>query len=120
VSKIASLVIAVVALGLSASVPVSASAAPAPASAAQATPVGMAQSVQYWGSGPYQSDDGWERRRQWREWRAQRDEARIAEAAQREAWRIEQEREARRAWRHAQREQQYGGPGVGYGYQRGW
>ncbi len=52
-----------------------------------------------------------------REWRQQRDEARIAEAARREAWHIEQEREQRRAWRHAQREQQYG---HGPGFYRGW
>jgi hypothetical protein len=51
------------------------------------------------------------------EWREQRDEARIADAARREAWRIEQDSEQRRTWRQAQREQQYG---YGTGYQRGW
>ncbi|MBC7433821.1 MAG: hypothetical protein H7345_17320 [Rubritepida sp.] len=54
----------------------------------------------------------WQQRR---EWRRQRDEARIAEAARQEAWRIGQEREQRREWRRAQREQS----GYGY-YQRGW
>ena len=54
----------------------------------------------------------WQQRR---EWRRQRDDARIAEAARQEAWRIGQEREQRREWRRAQREQS----GYGY-YQRGW
>ena len=77
--------------------------------------------VQFYGSGPYWGDDGWERRRQWREFRRERDEARIAEAARREAWRIEQEREQRRAWRRAMREQRYGyDPAYGYGHHRGW
>ncbi|ONG51104.1 hypothetical protein BKE38_16865 [Pseudoroseomonas deserti] len=66
-------------------------------------PPGMAlaaqyQTVQYWDPRGY--DNGWERRQQWRAWRREQDEARIAEAARREAWRIEQEREQRRAWRH--------------------
>lgn len=68
-------------------------------------------------------DDGrWERRRERQEWRQERDEARIAEAARREAYRIEAEREQRRAWRRERREQQYGyGPAYGYGgHQRGW
>ncbi len=109
-------IIAAIVLVLSAVVPENASALPAPT--APAAPFQMIQAVQYWGSGPYQSDDGWERRRQWREWREQRDEARIAEAARREAWRIEQEREQRRAWRHAQREQRFGyAPGF---YRGGW
>ena len=117
-SKTAMLVTAVVALVSSASVSVSASAAPT--AIAPAAPFEMAKAVQYWGSGPYQSDDGWERRRQWREWRRERDEARIAEAARREAWRIDQERKQRRAWRRAVREQYGYGPVYGYGHQRGW
>jgi hypothetical protein len=40
--------------------------------------------------------------RQRQEWRRERDEARIAEAARQEAWRIQQEHEQRREWRHAQ------------------
>ena len=109
---------AAAALGSVALAPTGGSAAPiAVAAIAQG---GAVHPVQYWGAGPQPWDDGWERRRQWREWRQQRDEARIAEAARREAWRIEQEREQRRAWRHAQREQQYGGYGAGYDYQRGW
>ena len=95
---------------------------PAPAAQAAAVPVLAPQSlhpVQFYGAGPYYGDDGWERR-QWREWRRERDEARIAEAARREAWRIEQEREQRRAWRHAMREQYGFGPVYGYGHPRGW
>ncbi len=98
--------------------------APAPASPAAAAPVAgsrLFHPVQFYGAGPHWGDDGWERRRQWREWRRERDEARIAEAARREAWRIEQEREQRRAWRRAMREQHYGyGPAYGYGHHRGW
>jgi hypothetical protein len=89
-------------------VPLSASAAPivnAPGDWA-----GAVHNVQYWDPRAY--DGGWGRRQQWREWRRERDEARIAEAARREAWRIEQEREQRRAWRH-----QYG---YGPRYERGW
>ncbi|MXP65885.1 hypothetical protein E0493_21285 [Roseomonas sp. M0104] len=74
-------------------------------------PAPAVQMVQYWTPAPY--DGGWERRPAWREWRRERDEARIAEAARREAWRIEQEREQRRAWR----EQQYG---YGRRHGRGW
>ena len=88
--------------------------------AGQAAPRDPAlQPVQYWGSGPQQVwDGGWDRRAQWHEWRRERDEARIAEAARREAWRIEQEREQRRAWWRAQREQSYYyGQG---GYRGGW
>jgi Spy/CpxP family protein refolding chaperone len=97
---------------------------PAPAASAAAAPFAAPQSlhpVQFYGAGPHYGDHGWERRRQWREWRRERDEARIAEAARREAWRIEQEREQRRAWRRAMREQHYGyGPAYGYGHHRGW
>ncbi len=82
--------------------------------------------IQYWGTAPRPWDGGeWERRQRRREWRAWRDEARIAEAARREAWRIEREREERRAWRHVQRQGGYGpggyGPGgYGPGQGRGW
>ncbi len=41
--------------------------------------------------------------RHWQEQRRARDRARIAEAARREARRIEREREERRAWHHAHR-----------------
>ncbi len=95
---------------------------PARAASAAAAPFAAPQSlhpVQFYGAGPCYGDDGWERRRQWREWRRERDEARIAEAARREAWRIEQEREQRRAWRRVMREQQYG-YGPAYGYYRSW
>ena len=97
---------------------------PVPAAGAVVAPIAAPQPlhhVQFYGAMPHSGDDGWERRRQWREWRRERDEARIAEAARREAWRIEQEREQRRAWRRAQREQHYGyGPAYGYGHHRGW
>ncbi len=92
---------------------------PARAAAAAAAPFAAPQSlhpVQFYGAGPCYGDDGWERRRQWREWRRERDEARIAEAARREAWRIEQERERRRAQWRASREQRYG---YAPGYHRG-
>lgn len=85
-----------------------ASAAPA-ARALAAAPV-AAQTVQYWD--PRTGDDRWERRQQWRAWRRDQDEARIADAARREAWRIEQEREQRRAWRHQH--------GYGPRFERGW
>ena len=117
--------IAAAALGLSALAPASGSAAPA-AAAAPVAPSEMVRTVQSWGAGPQPWDDGgWERRRQWRAWRQQQDEARIADAARREAWRIEQGREQRRAWWRAQREQQYGsgsyGPyGAGHRYRQGW
>lgn len=85
-------------------------ASAAPAATSVAAPPAVAQTVQYWYQRPY--DGNWERRQQWREWRRERDEARIAEAARREAWRIEQEREQRRAWRHQH--------GYGPRYERGW
>ena len=54
-----------------------------------------------WRGGPRDFDEyRWQRRQQRRAF----EEERIAEAARREAWRIEQERAERRAWRHAQRE----------------
>ena len=98
--------------------------APKPAPAAEFAVAPLAapsilHPVQFYGGGPHRGDDGWERRRQWREWRQQQDEMRIAEAARREAWRIEQEREQHRAWRRAMREQQYG-YGPAYGYYSSW
>jgi hypothetical protein len=102
------------ALGLVALTPANGSAAP---TTIRVSPSEMVHTVQYWGAPPYRSDDDWERRRHWRERREQRDEARIAEAARREAWRIEQEREQRRAWRHPEREQRFG---YAPGFQRGW
>src|SRR5690349_15615416 len=72
----------------------------APLDAAQAI-----HSIQYWGAGPQAGYEGWQQRRQSRQ---QQDEARVAEAARREAMQIEREREQRRAWHRAQREQQYG------------
>ncbi len=59
--------------------------------------------AQGYGSG----QPGW---RQRQEWRRARDEARIAEAARQEAWRIQQEHEQRREWRRAQwRDQRFEG-----------
>ncbi|HWL84096.1 MAG TPA: hypothetical protein VNR89_24325 [Roseomonas sp.] len=101
--------IAAAALGSVILAPLTASAATA--KVAPGVPVSAVHMVQYWSPAPY--DGGWERRQAWREWRRERDEARIAEAARREAWRIEQEREHRRAWR----EQQYG---YAPRYGRGW
>ena len=96
---------------------------PTPAAEPEVAPVAvplLLHPAQFYGARPYWGDGGGERRRQWREWRRARDEARIAEAARREAWRIEQERKQRRAWRRAMRERQYGyGPAYGYGFQRG-
>ena len=92
----------------------------APAASAAAAPIaapGPLRPVQFYGAAPFYGDDGWERRRQRREWRQHQDEARIAEAARREAWRIEQEREQRRAWRRAQHGH---GPAYGFGQYRGW
>ncbi len=84
------------------------------------SPCPYSSTPQFYGARPYWGDDGGERRRQWREWRRARDEARIAEAARREASRVEQERKQRWAWRRAMRERQYGyGPAYGYGFQRG-
>jgi hypothetical protein len=60
--------------------------------------------AQFYGAPPYSGGDGWERRREWQDMRRERDDARIAEAARREAWRIEQERDQRRAWRRAERD----------------
>jgi hypothetical protein len=94
-------------LSLAALVPVHASAAAA--AIARLNTTQALHSVQYWGAGPQPGYEGWQQRRQWRQ---QQDEARVAEAARREAMQIEREREQRRAWHRAQREHQYGyGPG---------
>lgn len=92
---------------------------PASAASAVATPPASSsiQQVQYYGAGPHWGDDRWERRGQWREYRRERDEARIAEAARREAYRIEAEREQRRAWRRAQHGH---GPAYGFDQYRSW
>ena len=70
-----------------------------------------AEPVQYYQDwhGPRHFD---ERRYHRRQLRRAHEEERIAEAARREAWRIERERAERRAWRHAQRER--------FGYYRGF
>src|SRR5687767_4870968 len=99
---------AVMAMAAVAAMACSVGVAPKSASAAGTTtaPVSAAHlfhPVQFYGAGPHWGGDGWELRHQWREWRRERDEARIAEAARREAWRIEREREERRAWRRAMR-----------------
>ena len=94
---------------------------PGPAAARDGTPAGPGYvPVQYYGAQPYPDGGGWERRREWQDMHRDRDEARIAEAARREAWRIEQEREQRRAWRRAEREQYGYGPPLRYPPPRGW
>lgn len=77
-------------------------------------PPSLLRPVQFYG-------DDWERRHR-REWRRERDERRIEESARREAWRIEREREERRAWRRAVRGQHGYGYGPVYGYvgHRSW
>ena len=79
----------------------------------QDTPSSAVLLVQYYGDyrEPYGRGD-WSGRHHWREHRRARDEARIAEAARREAYQIERERAERRAWRHAQRHH--------HTYYRGW
>jgi hypothetical protein len=92
--------LAVAALGGTAARVPSAAAA---AAAAHVSPdAALLHTAQYYGERPYRGD--WRPRHRWREQRRAHDEARIAEAARREAYRIEQERMQRRAWRHAQRE----------------
>ena len=92
--------LAVAALGGTAARVPSAAAA---AAAAHVSPdAALLHTAQYYGERPYRGD--WGPRHRWREQRRAHDEARIAEAARREAYRIEQERMQRRAWRHAQRE----------------
>jgi hypothetical protein len=66
----------------------------------------LLSTVQYRGERPY--GGGWERRHA----RRARDEARMAAAARREAYRIRQERAHRRAWRPSQRDR--------YGYYRAY
>ena len=73
-----------------------------------ASPHAAAEQVQYYypdWQGPRGFPGDFEERR-WhrRQQRRAYEEERIAEAARREAWRIERERAERRAWRHAQRE----------------
>jgi hypothetical protein len=87
------------------------------ADAAQTKPIEVApysavQPVRYGGHhrGPHYRH-GRDDHAHWRDHRRARDEARIAEAARREAQRIERERAARRAW-HAQQRQ--------YSHYRGW
>ena len=65
-----------------------------------------AEQVQYYPD--WHGHRDWDERR-WhrREQRRAYEEERIAEAARREAWRIERERAERRAWRHAQRERHW-------------
>ncbi|CAA9283931.1 MAG: hypothetical protein AVDCRST_MAG08-4035 [uncultured Acetobacteraceae bacterium] len=70
-----------------------------------------AEPAQYYPA-PYGYGDFEERRHYRRQLRRAHEEERIAEAARREAWRIERERAERRAWRHAQRER--------HGYYRGF
>ena len=70
----------------------------------------LLHTAQYYGERPYGGDRG--PRHRWREHRRARDEARIAEAARREAYRIQQERAYRRAARHARRDH--------YGHYRGY
>jgi Spy/CpxP family protein refolding chaperone len=91
-------------------------AAQAPSASAAAAAPGVSQhaallhAVQYYGERPYGGD--WGPRHHWREHRRARDEARIAEAARREAYRIQQERAYRRAARYARRDH--------YGHYRGY
>jgi uncharacterized membrane protein YhiD involved in acid resistance len=99
---------AAAALGVTAVAPNAATAASA--SAPSMIIEAVVHTVQYYG--PRHHYDGHRaRHRHWREHRRAREEARIADAARREAHRIEQERAARRAWRHAGRDH--------YGYYRG-
>ncbi len=62
--------------------------------------------VQYYGERRY--GGGWERRQHRQAHRRARDDARIAAAARREAYRIREERAQRRAWRHGGRPERYG------------
>ncbi len=79
-----------------------------------AAPNALVQPVNHYyapyGGGRYYG--GGERRGDWHAYRRAEDRARIAEAARREAMRIERERAARRAWHQAHRQQ--------YGWHRGW
>ncbi len=101
----------VAALGGAAATPSAAAVAAAPGVSRDAA---LMHTVQYYGE--YYSErhygGDWGPRHRWREHRRARDEARIAEAARREAYRIEQERAYRRAARHARRDH--------YGHYRGY
>ncbi len=97
----------VAALGGAAATPSAAVVAAAPGVARDAA---LLHNAQYYGERPYGGD--WGPRHRWREHRRARDEARIAEAARREAYRIQQERAYRRAARHARRDH--------YGHYRGY
>jgi hypothetical protein len=107
--------------------------APEVDAAASKTPyaTGTPTAAQY-----YQDPDDWRRREYRRERRRVEEQARIEDAARREAWRIEQERAQRRAerrgWRDERRwreeqwrreqwdQQQYYGPQGGVIIQRSW
>ncbi|MBR0663856.1 hypothetical protein GXW71_05735 [Roseomonas hellenica] len=96
---------------------IGASAAHAGSGLRPAAPAGQALTVQYQVVPGADDMTEWERRRQWREMRQARDQARIEEAARREAQRIEEERQERRArWRaRREAEAQYGyAPGSSY------
>ena len=99
-------------------------AAQAPGASATAAAPGVSRdaallhTAQYYGERHYSGD--WGPRHRWREHRRAHEGARIAEAARREAYRIEQERMQHRAWRRAMREQQGYGPTYGYGHHRSW
>ena len=97
----------VVALGGAAAPPSAAAVAAAPGVSRDTA---LLHTAQYHGERHYRGD--WGPRHHWREHRRARDEARIAEAARREAYRIEQERAYRRAARHARRDH--------YGHYRGY
>lgn len=93
---------------------IGASAAHAGSGLRPAAPEGQALAVQYQVMPGSDDMTEWERRRQWREMRRARDDARIQDAARREAQRIEEEREQRRAWRRARREAEEAQYGQGY------
>ncbi len=76
---------------------------PSAAAAAHVSPgAALLHTAHYYGERPYRGD--WGPRHRWREHRRAHEEARIAEAARREAYRIQQERAYYRAARHAQSE----------------
>jgi hypothetical protein len=93
--------------GTAAQVPSAAAVAGAPGVSRDSA---LLHAAQYYGERHYGGD--WGPRHRWREHRRARDEARIAEAARREAYRIQQERAYRRAARHARRDH--------YGHYRGF
>jgi hypothetical protein len=97
----------VAALGGTAAAPSASAAAAAPGVSREAA---MLHAAQYYGERPYRGD--WGPRHRWREHRRAHDEARIAEAARREAYRIQQGRAYRHAARHARRD--HYGPYRGY------